>query len=127
MQHANQLFAVAKMEADRRFLEQVEISRQRTPTALAIRGEAGGQLRHEFEPLGLAAAQRGRTLAEREIAETAIDHQATDLRELRMEIEKRRRLFKGELKNLADVFPFPGDIREVGAVTRTAAIIAGQV
>ena len=78
-------------------------------------------------PLGFASGERGRTLPEREVAQAAIDHQLAHLRELGMKIEKLGRLLEGELQHLSDIFIFPGDVGEVRAVARAAAIFSGQI
>jgi hypothetical protein len=40
-----------------------------------VGGEAGGEFGDQLEALGLAAGEGGRTLAEREVAQAAIDHE----------------------------------------------------
>ena len=67
--------------------------------------------------MGFAAGKRGTALAEREVTETAIDHQLADLGELGMEIEKYRGLVEREQQNLPDGFTFPGNVGEVRTVT----------
>ena len=127
MEHADQAFAVAEMEPDGRFLEEVEVARAFAARALAVAGEAAGKFGDEFESLGFTAGERGRGLAEREVAEAAIDHELADLRELRVEIEERGGFLERELENLADGFTLPRDVGEIGAVTEAAAVVAGEV
>ena len=127
MEYADEAFAVAKMEADGRFLQEVKVAWAFAARAFAVAGEPAGKFGDEFEALGFTAGERGRGLAEREVAKAAIDHELADLRELRVEVEERRGFLEGELKNLADGFTLPRDVGEVRAVAEAAAVVAGQV
>src|SRR5690606_12969370 len=112
VEDADQFFAVAEMQTDGRLLEQVEVARQLAAAAFAVGGEAGGEFGHQLEPLGFAARERGRGLAEREVAEAAVAHQLADLRELGMEVEELGGFLEGELEDLADVFALPGNVAQ---------------
>jgi hypothetical protein len=88
VEDADEFFAVAQVQADGGLFEKIEVTRFFAAAAFAITGEAGGKFRDEFKALGFAAGERGRTLAEREVTEAAIDHQLANLRQLGMEVEE---------------------------------------
>ena len=54
MEHADEAFAVAKMEADGRFLEEVKVAWAFAARAFAVAGETAGKFGDEFEALGFA-------------------------------------------------------------------------
>ena len=59
VQDADEFFAVAEVETDRRFFEQVEIAGRGAAGAFAVGGEAGGKFGDEFETLGFPAGEGG--------------------------------------------------------------------
>jgi hypothetical protein len=127
MEDFDQLFAVAEVQADRGLFEEVEVADGDAAAALFVAREAVGEFGHEFEALGFAAGEGRGALAEGEVAESAIDHELADLGELRVEVEEGGGFFEGELEDLADVFAFPLDVGELGAVAGAAAVVAGEV
>lgn len=127
VQHADEAFAVAQVQADGGLFEQVQVARRLAAFALGVAGQAAGELGDELEALRLAAAERGRALAERQVAESAVDHELAGLAELRVEIEEGDGFLEGELQHLADGFALPDDVAELGAVARAVAVVARQV
>ena len=81
VQHADELLAVAQVQADGRLLEKVEVVRLDAARALGEGLQAAGEFTHQLETLGLAARERGTALAEREVAEAAIAHEPAHLAE----------------------------------------------
>ena len=127
VQHADELLAVAQVQADGRLLEEIEVVRLDAARALGESLQAAGEFAHQLEPLGLAAGERGTALAEREVAEAAIAHEPAHLAEPGVKVEKRGRLLERELQHLADGPALPGEVGELRAVTQTAAVVARQV
>ena len=58
LEQADEFLAVAQVQADGRFLEEVEVARRLPPAAFAERSKAGGQFRDELEALGLSTGER---------------------------------------------------------------------
>ena len=65
-------------------------------------------------------------MSQRQVAEPAINHEAADLGELRMKIEKRNGFLKGKTKHFADGFTLPSDVCDVRAVTISMAVVARE-
>jgi hypothetical protein len=122
----DQLLAVAEVQADRGFLEDVEVSRGLAALALFVGLEAAGELGDELEALGLATGERGAALAEREVAEAGLAHERADVAELVVEIEEVARLLEGHLEDVGDVLALPRDLEGLGVVAAAAAGLAGD-
>src|SRR5690606_5785313 len=121
---ADEFLAVAEMESDRRLLEQVEVPYRNSARTLGEALQPARELRHELEPLRFAARKRRTALAERKVAEPAVDHELADFLQLRMEIEECRGFLEREFEDFSDGLSFPRDVGQFGAVARSAAILA---
>ena len=88
---------------------------------------ARGELRRDLEPLGLAARQLGRGLAQAQVAEPDFLQHLEPPLQHRLGGEEVDRLVHRLLQHLADVPALVGDLEHVGAIAAALALLAGHV
>jgi hypothetical protein len=93
VQHLEQHFDVLEMQAGGRFVEDVQ----------RAAGVALGEFERQLDALRLAAGQRGRALAEGDVAEADIDQRLQLARDDRHGVEEFARLLDGHLQHVVDV------------------------
>ena len=92
LEHVEQLADVVEVQAGRRLVEEVE-----RPAGVGP-GQLGGQL----DALGLAAGERRRRLAEREVAEADVGQRLQDAADLRDVGEQLQRLADAHVQHVGD-------------------------
>jgi hypothetical protein len=92
-----------------------------------IGGGPRRELRRDLEPLGLAARERGRGLAQPQVAEPHFLEHLEPTLQHRLGGEEVHRLVHRLLQHLADVAALVGDLEHVGPVPPALALLAGHV
>ena len=130
VQDVHQLFDISHGKADRRLIQHVERVRQarRTPGCDDAFGHAClGKLGHQFDPLRLAAGQRGGGLPEREVAQPHILHQLQWVAHARVCGEVADRVVDLHRENFAGMALAQPHAERVGIEARAAAGVAGHL
>lgn len=126
VQEAYQFFAVAEMEPDGGFFENVEIEALDVAAAFGVALQAFGEFGDELEALGFAAGKGGAALTEGEVAEAGLYHEVHDFAELGVEVEETGGFVEGHLQHVGDILALPVQVEQFGAVALAVAIFAGH-
>src|SRR5208337_3216291 len=92
--------------------------------------ERGGRATQEacqLEPLGLAAGERRRGLAQPKIVESYVQQRMDPSLDLAAVAEENERLARREIEDFRDVSPPVGDLEDLRAIARTTALGAAHV
>ena len=117
VEHLEQLRDIVEVQARRRLVEDVE----RAP------GVALAELLRELHALRLAAGQRGRVLAELDVAQAHI-HQRLELaRKRRHRLEEGQRVLDGHVEHFVDAATLVADLQRLAVVAAALAGVAGHV
>ena len=117
VQHGQQQLDVVEVQAGRRLVEDVE----RAP------GVALGQLERELHALRLAAGERGRRLAERDVAEADVEQRRELARDRGHRLEERVRLLDRHREHFVDVLALVADLERLAVVALAVADVARHV
>src|SRR5262249_37488935 len=112
-----QLAYVLEVQAGGRFVEDVE----------SAAGVALGELARQLDPLRLAARQRRRRLAERDVAEADVLQRLQDAAQLAVVLEQAHRVGDGGLEDVGDSASLPVSPQRRVVVAPAAADLAGDV
>ncbi len=114
IEHVEQLANVVEVQARRRLVEQV----QRPP------GAGPGQLGRQLDALGLAAGQRRRRLAQREVVEADVGQRLQHAANLRDVAEQLQRLADAHLQHVGDGLALVAHGQRLGVVAAALADVA---
>src|SRR5208337_4918843 len=92
--------------------------------------ERGGRATQEacqLEPLGLAAGERRRGLAQPKVVESYVQQRMDASLDLAAVAEENERLARREIEDFRDVSPPVGDLEDLRAIARTTALGAAHV
>ena len=122
VENVDEALDVLEVEADGGFLDQVEIAGGEEGVVEGGLGAAAlGELGDELDALGLAAGQRGRGLAELEIAEAGVRHELERVGDAGLGFEEGGGFVDGHGEHLADVFLAESDFQRCGVVALAVA------
>ena len=116
LQDGEQLPHVGHVQARRRLVEDVE----------RLAGRPLGQLPRELHPLGLAAGERGRRLAEMEVVEADVAEGLELAGDVGGVGEELPCLADFHVQQFCDVLPLPADLERVFGEPCPAALLAGH-
>ena len=117
LEDAEELVDVGRVQARRRFVEDVERAARR----------AARELRRELDALRLAARERRRWLAELDIAEADILDDLELARDARYVLEERDGLVNRHVEHIGDVLALVLDFERLAVIARAFADLAGHV
>ena len=117
VQHAQQQVDVVEMQARGGLVEDVE----------RAAGVALGELERELHALRLAARERGRALAELDVAEAHVEQRLELARDRRHRVEEFVRLLHRHLQHLVDVLALVADLERLAVVALAVAHVARHV
>ena len=92
-----------------------------------VAGRALGQLAGQLDPLGLAARQRGRRLAQAHVAEADVDDRLHVAGDGRLVGEELERLLARQVEHVGDVLALERDVERVAVVAGALAHLARHV
>ena len=90
-------------------------------------GVALGQFQRQLHPLRLAARERRRRLAQRDVAEAHVEQRGQLARDRRHRLEERVRLLDGHRQHFVDVPALVADLQRLAVVALAVADVAGDV
>ena len=101
---ADEFVHVGHVQADRGLLEDEEVGFTGAKGGTGILFQAGEEVRDEFDPLGLAAAEGGADLAEAEVIQAGVAESLEGAADFGVRGEELEGLGNAEIKDLGDVF-----------------------
>lgn len=120
VQDIDEAFDVFEMEADGWFFDEIKIG-YRLAGELGFIRSAFDEFGNQFDALCFAAGECGGGLAELEVTETGIGHEAQRCGDAWLAFKKRGGFLDGHGKNITDVFLVKGDFECGGVVAGAVA------
>ncbi|CAK9134584.1 unnamed protein product, partial [Ilex paraguariensis] len=126
VQHADELVHIGHVQAHRGFVQHIERVRRLVAAPGHVVAHLG-QLGDELDALGFAARQRGRGLAQREIAQAHVLEQLQRVGDAGHAGEELDGLVHLHLQHIANALAAPGDGQGLGVEARAVADLAGHL
>ena len=126
VQHADQLLHVGHVQADGRLVQHVQRVRRLLAAARDVVAHLA-QFGHQLDALRLAAAQRRRRLAQRQVAQAHVLQQLQRVGDGRHRGEELDRLVDLHLQHVADALAAPADGQRLGVEALAVADVAGHL